>query len=146
MRTVFIVTIMKKILNFISVFVLLAVASCDIDDGTNFHFEPLVAVSAEFPESFTVGEIYQVDVTYIRPNGCTYFEGFDFRRTALTERYVTLVGSVFDDQPCTEAAEELTVTFNFEVLYDQTYHFKIWAGTNDEGEAIYLEYEVPIAP
>ncbi len=136
----------KVILVFFSVVVLLGINSCSVDDGVNFHFVPLETVEVVFPESFTVGQTYTIDVTYIRPNNCTYFEGFDFTQTGMTDRSVVLVGSEFDDRPCEEVTEQFVVPFHFEVLYDEPYHFKFWAGTDNEGNDIYLEYDVPIAP
>ena len=46
--------------------------SCEVDDDSpNFYFTALTAVEAEVPESFEVGKTYDIEVTYLRPNGCT---------------------------------------------------------------------------
>ncbi len=47
-------------------------SSCNLDDDSpNFYFTTLNVVEADVPESFEFGETYDIDVTYLRPNGCT---------------------------------------------------------------------------
>lgn len=136
---------MKKTTFLLVLLGLFSLAGCDIDDdGSNFHYVALEAVSADFPDSFTLGEVYPIEVTFTVPNACTFFRGFDFNKTDLTERRILTVGSVHEDDVCTQAIEERTATFNFEVLYDQTYNFLIWAGHDENDEDIYLEFEVPV--
>ncbi len=138
---------MKKYIGFLGFLLLMLMASCDFDDdGANVRFVALQTVDAVFPDSFERGNFYQIQVTYLRPNGCTFFEGFDFKKPDLTEREVVIIGSVFEDMVCTQAVEEATATFNFEVLYEDVYYFKFWAGTDEQGNDIYLEYQVPVTP
>lgn len=138
---------MKRIVMF--VFVILAgfiFVSCDLDDDTpNFHFTALQVLEAELPESFDLNETYQIGVTYLRPDECTFFEGFDVARTETTTRNVVVIGSVLTDQEvCAEVAQEISTTFNFQVLYTGTYLFRFWTGEDENGEAQYLEIEVPV--
>ncbi|MEM7380640.1 MAG: hypothetical protein AAF361_05510 [Bacteroidota bacterium] len=119
--------------------------SCNLDDdGVNFNFVALQIVSAELPESFTQNQTYEITVTYVRPNGCTFFEGFDISEAGTTVRNVVAVGSELQDQACTQATEEVTATFNFIVLHSDDYLFRFWIGEDAEGEPEFLEIEVPV--
>lgn len=120
--------------------------SCDLnDDDVNFHFVPLQIVSADVPDSFVVNETYTITVTYIIPDGCTYFEGFDFAKPELTTREVVVIGSQRTDQEaCTAMAQERESTFDFIVVHDEAYLFKFWQGKDENGEQQYLEIEVPM--
>ena len=133
------------------VFFLLLVASftlftsCDIDDDVNYHFEALQVKSVEMPEAFDYGEIYNIKVTYFRPNNCTFFEGFDVVKEDLTTRKVVTIGTVIEDEEeCTGSGEDLVATFNFEVLYEEPYIFRYWTGEDANGEPTYLEITVPV--
>ena len=140
---------MKKVLMpFILIMVCSLFVSCEVDDDSpNFYFTALNTVEAKMPESFEVGKTYDIEVTYQRPNGCTFFEGFDVSQTAETDRDVVVVGSVLtdEDRACTEAVEEVVATLKFNVIYTKDYVFRFYAGDDDEGNATYLEYSVPIA-
>ncbi len=130
---------------------LLAMASplfqgCSLDDNeANFHFVSLSIVDVDIPDSFVLNETYEIGVTFIRPDGCTFFEGFNVLNTAQTDRDVVAIGTVIDnDTACTQAIEEVVATFTFVVLYNQEYHFRFYAGDDTDGEPEYLEFTVPI--
>ncbi|MEO1009806.1 MAG: hypothetical protein AAFX53_00780 [Bacteroidota bacterium] len=120
--------------------------SCDLDDnGPNFHFTSLQIVSADLPESFELNETYEIQVRYVIPDGCTIFEGFDVSRQDTTVRNVVAVGARRTDaEACTQAIEELEATFNFVVLYNETYVFRFWQGSSVDGEDEFFEVEVPV--
>lgn len=119
--------------------------SCSVDDGTNFHFTPLRIVSAELPESFNFGETYDIPVTYIRPDDCTFFNGFDVVQADNTTRNVVVIGSVLtDEENCTDLAEETTTSFSFSVRFTGTYLFRFWTGEDENGQQQYIEVEVPV--
>jgi hypothetical protein len=119
--------------------------SCDIDDDVNYHFEALQVKSVEMPEAFDYGEIYNIKVTYFRPNNCTFFEGFDVVKEDLTTRKVVTIGTVIEDEEeCSGSGEDLVASFNFEVLYDEPYIFRYWTGEDANGEPTYLEITVPV--
>lgn len=124
----------------------LTFTSCDLgDDGPNFHFVPMRIESVELPESFELNETYEINVTYSIPDGCTYFEGFDVIKEGVAIRKVVAVGAQRTDREvCTETVREETTSFNFVVLYDETYLFRFWQGENVEGEQQFLEVEVPV--
>jgi len=119
-------------------------SSCFSDDGSNFHFVPLQIVSAELPESFTINESYDIQVTYILPDACTGFSGFDVVNKDTTVRNVAVLGLKRTDQEvCTTSTQEQTTSFKFIVNYPQTYTFRFWQG-EENGEQQYLEIEVPV--
>ena len=122
-------------------------SSCKLEDDTvAFHFVNLQIVSAELPESFDLYDTYQVKVTYIRPNNCTFFEGFDISKAGATTRNVVAYGSELDHAECAEIAAEVEEYFLFTCNYNYTYTFRFWAGEDENGEAEFIEYEVPVNP
>ncbi len=130
---------------FLIVLTTITFSSCDVDDNSDFYYVSLPIESVELPESFEVNKTYQINVTYKRPNDCTYFEGFDVAKLDTTVRDVVVVGSTFSgDGNCAEISEEINVSFNFLVLYTDTYVFRFWTGENENGESEYLEIEVPV--
>ena len=128
---------------FVSVF--LVISSCSLDDGPNFYFVPLQIVGAELPDSFDLGETYQIRVQYNQPDACTAFAGFDVIDQDTTVRNVVVLGTRRTDQDvCAEMVEEKSATFNFIVRYSQPYTFRFWQGESANGEQTYLEVEVPV--
>lgn len=121
-------------------------SGCDIEsDAANFRFVTLRIVNADVPESFDINRMYDIQVTYERPNGCTFFEGFDVTRVDQNTRDVVAIGTEFiDDMACTQAIEEVVATFQFEVVYNGPYTFRFYNGTDIEGNAVYLEYVVEV--
>lgn len=135
----------KAILIFCCILVFFSISGCSLDNtDENFQFTTLEVSSADFPDSFDHSQIYEIDVTLIRPNGCTFFEGFEVDSVNTTTRVITAIGTVLTDASCTEAIEEVTATFNFRVDYTETYLFRFYSGNDDAGNAKYLEYEVPV--
>jgi hypothetical protein len=120
--------------------------SCSIDDdGANFHFTALEIVDADVPESFNLNETYVISVRFLKPDSCTYYEGFDVIKDSLTVRNVVAIGAVRTDfSTCTEEITEQTASFNFKVIYSDPYTFKFYKGENSDGEPEYLEVVVPV--
>lgn len=138
---------MKRLVPLIAIIFLgTLLSNCSVDnDSPNFQFVPLQIISAQLPESFNLDETYQIKVSFIKPNGCTSYEGFDVTKEDQTIRNVVVVGSErIDIDDCTEQAVEQTAEFNFVVLYNETYTFKFWLGETASGEDEYLEIDVPV--
>ncbi|WP_340201198.1 hypothetical protein [Ascidiimonas sp. W6] len=133
---------MKKI--FALCLLIATITSCSLDDGANFHFEAIPVTGATLPESFELNESYNIKVSYLRPNDCYFFEGFDYLRTGENERSVTLVTSVFDRTTCNEINQEVEVSFDFVVLNTGIYTFRFWRGNDANGDPDYLVIEVPV--
>ncbi|MFX0555978.1 hypothetical protein ACOCEA_04230 [Maribacter sp. CXY002] len=121
-------------------------SSCSIeDDAPNFHFTALSITNAEVPESFVLNQTYKINVTYLLPNGCTSYEGFDVSNEDITTRNVVVVGAVHTDAvSCTEQVIEQEASFNFVVIYNEPYTFKFYQGDNSDGEPEFLEIVVPV--
>ncbi len=122
--------------------------SCEVDDDSpNFYFTALNTIEADMPELFEFGKTYDIEVTFIRPNGCTFFEGFDVVQTDQTGRDIVVIGSVLTDEnrACTQALEEVVATLRFNVIYTNEYTFRFFAGDDENGDPTYLEYTVPVA-
>lgn len=137
---------MKKILCVVAlVFASLSFTGCSLDDGSTIKYVPLTVISAEVPDSFELGQVYEITVTYLNPNNCTIFEGFDIHKHELTTREVYPIGAeVMGDNDCQEIATEVERTFNFEVIYDQDYVFQFWTGQDANGVDEYIEIDVPV--
>lgn len=138
---------MKKLIALFAVIAMgSTLSSCDLDDGQNFQFTTLRVVEAQMPEFFELNEIYDIEVTYQRPNGCTFFEGFDVVKTGDTDRDVVVVGTeiVDGDIACTQAVEEVTAILQFNVIFTGEYHFRFYSGNDNEDNATYIEYTVPV--
>ncbi|MEM9363235.1 MAG: hypothetical protein AAGA43_11395 [Bacteroidota bacterium] len=120
--------------------------SCDLnDDSQNFHFTTLSVIEASLPESFQLNQTYDIAVTYLRPDSCTFFEGFDVGIVTETERNVSVIGSVItDDETCAQLAEEVIASFQFNVIFTGTYTFRFYTGQDEAGDAIFIEYTVPV--
>ena len=113
--------------------------SCNKDDDFNVVFEKLQIVDVEIADTFHLGRTYEVLVTFIRPNECTYFQGFDVYPKDVTIRNVTAIGAHYENQECTQEATEVTDKFLFNVIYDQDYEFRFWTGVDDEGNPEYIQ-------
>ena len=141
---------MKKFRPFLRMVVLtvtLMFGACDIDDdGDHFYYVPLVVTEVDLPESFDQYEVYNINVTMLRPDDCTFVEGFDVEKQDLTVRDITVVGIQLDRDDCDTLRQEVTETLRFEVLYDQPYLFRFYAGDDHEGNPEYIEVEVPVNP
>ena len=135
----------KRSIPILLCFLVLIFQSCKFeDDRVNFRFVSLQIVSADLPDSFELNETYEIRVTYVRPSGCIFFEGFDITDEATTTRNVVAIGSDFYEETCTQAVEELETSFNFIVLYEGTYIFRFWNGEDENGVDQYIEIEVPV--
>ncbi|MEO9512959.1 MAG: hypothetical protein ABJN84_07545 [Flavobacteriaceae bacterium] len=136
----------KAVLLFILFGVCALFNSCGLDDDDqNFHFTTLAIIDATVPDSFDLNETYTIEVTYLRPNGCTFFEGFDFAKPAETDRDIVAIGSVLtEDTACTQAVEEVVATFEFNVIFTEDYHFRFFSGTDENDNSTYLEYTIPV--
>ena len=123
---------------------LILFASCSKDDGPEYILEVLPVESVNMPESFTLGEIYPITVSYLRPTTCYSFKEFYYGKN-LNERTVAVLNYNFQDNNCQELSDELVeATFNFIVTSNGSYIFKFWQGIDENDEDQYLIIEVPV--
>jgi hypothetical protein len=136
MRNLFALSMLLAVLSF---------AGCSLEDTENFHFVTLPIESVDIPESFDLNETYEIKVTYLRTSDCAFFEGFDIVKEDTTVRNVAAIGSMLSDSDdCKEVLQEVETSFNFIVLYRETYLFKFYTGEDVNGDPQYLEIEVPV--
>ena len=55
--------------------------SCSIDSdySPTFYLEVLPIESVNMPQEFVLGETYEIEITYNRPNGCYFFNDFFYQ-------------------------------------------------------------------
>jgi len=127
---------------------LLFFTSCSVDDsndynGIDYNFEFIPIESVEIPESFVFDSIHQIRITYFKPTNCHDFYDFYYLAND-NERTVAVINVVYDNSNCEPLEEQLVEkSFDFKATYNQTYIFKFWQGEDENGEDIYLTYEVP---
>ena len=126
-----------------SIFIL---SSCNKDDDKkSVSFKKLKIIEVDLPDSFRLGATYEMYVTYVKPNGCTYFQDFNVIQDSVSVRTVTAVGAHYTDEICENDKEiEATDFFRFKVVYNQTYKFRFWKGAGVDGKPEYLEIEIPV--
>lgn len=126
---------------------LLSFSSCDLsdDDATNFYYETLEVTEATFPEYFEYGKVYNIEFNYALPTDCHIYDGFEFNHTGETERTIFAIATVLDRTDCKTLTDtEGTDSFDFEVRYRDPYTFKFYVGEDENGEKVYITYEVPV--
>jgi hypothetical protein len=137
--------ILKKVLVWVMFIGMTPLLSCNLeDDSVNFRFVNLQVVDVELPEYFELDQSYQINVTFIRPNNCTFFEGFNVEKAGYTTRNVVAIGSQLEDSNCAEIPAEVMETFTFTCHYSEAYTFRFWSGEDTDGTQQFLEYEVPV--
>lgn len=121
--------------------------SCSTDNDTINTFTVTLPIeSVIIPEQFEFGQVYPIDVTYLRPTNCHLFNTF-FVENNGDETTVILVNTVYENANCeslTEDNNETQVSFNFQVNEMNTQIFKFWQGKDDNGSDLYLVVEVPV--
>ncbi len=133
---------MKKIISLIALFLLFI--SCSADNGPNYFYEVLKIESVDIPTEFILGETYPITVHFNRPTNCHYFNNLYYKKN-LNIRTIAVESIVEQRNNCqdlsaADAADEYT--FNFYVTSNGSYIFKFWQGKDDQGNTIFLEYEV----
>ncbi|RLD30135.1 MAG: hypothetical protein DRI75_01110 [Bacteroidetes bacterium] len=139
---------MKKIFFFGCVIV--AFWSCSLDDSSNedFHFEILPIESASVPTEMRFGEVYTIHYSYFRPSSCHFFNDLYYvaESNIRTIAVINIVLNANENNICESLTNTLEEkSFNFVVNnIEGTYVFKFWQGEDENGQDIYLVYEVPV--
>ena len=141
---------MKRTYIFLCAIIMALVSfSCSLDDDqTNFEYVTLETLSASLPDTFDLGRVYTIDVKLLRPDECTFSETFDVRRDftdSTNIRTVAPIGIVLEQEAdCAVANDSIQDFFQFEVRYTKPYIFRFYSGSDENGEAEFLEIEVPV--
>ena len=119
--------------------------SCSIDSdySPTFYLEVLPIESVNMPQEFVLGETYEIEITYNRPNGCYFFNDF-FYQTNENERTIAIINTVYTDLSCAQEEEFVDVNFTFQVTSSDTYIFKFFQGEDETGDDQYYILEVPV--
>jgi len=136
---------MKRILILFGLVFLLNSCSMD-DDSINYHYEILPVDSYEIPESFEFGQTYTIKIYYKLPTTCHVFDGF-YYNSYLNTRTVAVQSVVVNQSNCVEIDVDepaLQNTFEFNVVYNETYLFKFYKGKDENGNEIFEEVEIPV--
>lgn len=134
----------KKIIPLLALFFILN--SCSPDDDTQYSFKLMPIESVDIPAEFTLGETYPITVHYTVPTSCYYFSSLYYDKD-LNIRTIAIENAIAQRNNCQDlsAADGAnTYTFNFYVTSNGSYIFKFYQGKDDQGNDIFLEYEVPV--
>ena len=134
---------MKKIV-LLTLF-LLSLAGCSIDDNQpNYSYEVLPIDSYTLPQSFTLGQTYEIKLKYKKPTDCHSFQGIYYDKN-LNVRTIGIQTTVFENANCKPlTADPTEVSFNFYVTNTGSYIFKFYKGEDANGQNIFEEVEIPV--
>lgn len=134
---------MKRIISLLALVFLFN--SCSPDSGTNYSLELLPVESVEIPTEFTLGETYQMKMFYRIPTTCHSYNSIYYHKN-LNERTVAVEALVYQQNNCQELTENnlYECSFDFLVTSNGSYVFKFWQGKDEQGNDLFLEYEIPV--
>ena len=114
------------------------------DNEINYRFELLEIESLVVPDELHLGETHSFIIRYRRPTSCHGFNAFYYEKN-LNVRTVAVQGLVVESSDCLPFENETQEqTLDFYVTNNGSYIFKFWQGKDDNGEDLYLEYEIPV--
>jgi hypothetical protein len=133
---------MKKIVSLLALIFLLG--ACEPDSGPHYTFELTKIESVDLPTEFTLGETYPITVHFKLPTSCHYFNQLYYDKD-LNVRTIAVETAVEERNNCMDTPDDVgEYTFNFYVTSNGSYIFKFYQGKDENGENIFLEYEVPV--
>ncbi len=136
----------KKFVPFFALLFFFAICGCEVESEENFQFTALEVVSVAMPEAFNQNESHNIEVTYRRPDSCTFFHRFDVTAGTINTRKMYAIGSKLTQEDCEATNDEVIASFDFIALEIGVYTFRFYTGENASGEEQYLEYVVPVKP
>lgn len=132
---------MKRIISLLTLFFLFN--SCT-PDGISYSFELLPIQSVDLPTEFTLGQTYPITLHFNLPTTCHYFNTMYYDKN-LNVRTIAIESAVEGSNHCVATPNNAsTYTFNFYVTSNGSYIFKLYQGKDENGEDIFLEYEIPV--
>jgi hypothetical protein len=136
---------MKKIITMALVSVCcFLLSNCDLEEEQNFYFVNLEITAADVPDFFVLNQEHNLEVTFARPDGCTYFQGFDASSDVNGVTTIVAIGSVITTEDCISSEESLTAELSITAERLEFYTLRFYAGEDAEGNPQYLEYSVPV--
>lgn len=145
---------MKKII--LLLLPVLLLSSCEVDDdGPVIAYDYAEVIEADLPESFILGNVYEIEVTYFLPSACHMAAGIDVRRGGLAgadRRKIYVAGVASYDANLAncdveEDEEAMTKkgTFTVTIDEDEPFTFYLWTGTTSNGQNQFTTVEVPVS-
>ncbi len=134
----------RKLLSIAAFLALVLVVGCDIEPQENFQFVPLEVVSADVPDAFSLNAQHNIEITFRRPDSCTFFHDFDISVESSSERNIVVIGSSLTQSDCSENSVEGNATLRFTAIENTTYTFRFYTGIDQNGDPIFLEYIIPV--
>lgn len=134
---------MKKFL--LLVLTIIPFIACSSDDDSGIMQDLAPTLSANLPESFVFGHLYDIEITYERPSSCHSFLGLDVspNENEITIGVVTAFNT--NSRNCMSSGNlQATATIKFVAERDDFYIFRFWQGKNQAGEDEFLTVEVPV--
>lgn len=126
-------------------FALLCLISCelggdDLQQSANYIL-PIVAV--EQPDNVIVGDTAVFKITYEKPNGCYYFNGFR-KATSEGATQIAVEAVAFNSNYCVQQVIRHEVDMEFIPPTSGVYVFKFWRGTLNNGQPDYIEKYIEV--
>ncbi len=121
--------------------------ACSVDEIPTFSFETLpVANVLSVPDTFVVGEIASIDISYLRPSTCHSFEGIQLEPETTTNINIAVLARLVEGRaPCTDLSnEEVTVPIAFNPLEPGEVTLNFLTGTDAEGQPTFITFNVPV--
>lgn len=93
-----------------------------------------------------VNQVYEVTMTYTRPDSCYIYSDIFYSYDDETTRTVAIICSVYDNSYGCEPLEypEYEVSFDFHPTQVGTYTFRFWQGQDENGVDQFLILEIPV--
>jgi len=121
--------------------------SCNVDEiNDNISLEPIAINSADVPQEFKFGETYNIEYSYFLPTTCHSFNDLFITGEGVS-RNIAVISSRRNGVGCEELTGELRErSFNFTIndISKATYTLNFFQGLDDNGESLFLTFEVPV--
>lgn len=138
---------MKKIIS--AIFILTLMFSCSFNDDIDedaAYTDIIPIQSAEFPDYFEFGQEHTITYNYLKPSTCHNFYDLYYAAEENT-RTIAVVAYVEVNESCetlTDENVERSFVFRAEEPAGTVYTFKLWQGRDNNGEDIFVTYEVEV--
>ena len=135
---------MKKIVLLLLFIAALTGCSLDNENQNTYDYHVLPVDSYTLPESFTLGNTYEIKLKYQKPTACHIYQGIYYDKN-LNVRTIAIQTAVKTNEICQESLPPLSeVSFKFYVTNTGSYIFKFYKGVDDSGKDVFEEVEVPV--
>jgi hypothetical protein len=133
---------MKRIISLLALVLLFN--SCELNDRPDYTLELRPVISVDIPDEFTLGETYTITMNYNKPTTCHLYNTIYYEKD-LNVRTIAVETAKEERNGCTDTPDDVSsCSFNFLVTSNGSYIFKFYQGKDDQGNSIFLEYEIPV--